>query len=253
MVTDVALVPLSSQNEAEKAVIAAVRQRDATADTEEDSSDDESTVDDPNDVDRATDVPEAPSPADDVRTKLDRDGTPATTNIAEDVFARRGPYGKFASQWLTKKGWGIPGIRAPSKVAEATSGTIQPTNEALMQQPPETSVREVPSSPPTRESGSEKGLRSRPVGQDGNETFRSDKDITIPLLPKLLRSTRLILSSRSFYFSYDFNVTRRMGDPRMLNSKPLGLEDIDPLVCTFEYPVFGSLNTNSCSISGIEI
>jgi hypothetical protein len=62
VVTDVALVPLSSQSEAEKGVAAAVLQMEATADTDEDSSDTESTVDESNDVNSAADIQEVPSP-----------------------------------------------------------------------------------------------------------------------------------------------------------------------------------------------
>jgi hypothetical protein len=90
VVTDVALLPFSSQSEAEKAVVAAVHQHDATADTEDDSSDAESMADDPHDVQSAADVQKTPSPTDDVRSKPDKDGTTAATNIAEDVFSRRG-------------------------------------------------------------------------------------------------------------------------------------------------------------------
>jgi hypothetical protein len=120
VVTDVALVPLSSQSEAEKGVAAAVRQRETAAGTDEDLSDAESTGEESDNVHSAEDAQEAPSPTDDVRTKSDKGDTTATTNIAEDVFVRRGPYGKFASQWLTKIGWGLPGMRTPSRVLEAT-------------------------------------------------------------------------------------------------------------------------------------
>lgn len=254
VVTDVALLPLSSQSEAEKAVAAAVHQRDATAGTEDDSSDAGSTADDSNDVHSAGDVQEAPSPTDDVRSKSDKDETTATTNIAEDVFSRRGPYGKFASQWLIKKGWGIPGIGAPRKIAEIAPGSTQSANPAsLQQQQPVNSVRVVTSSPDTGGPNVEQTRQSRPVGQDANDATPGEKDTAIPLLPKLLRSTRLILSSRSFYFSYDFNLTRRLGDPRMLNAKPLGHEDIDPRVCTHGFSVFISPVINRYSIFGIDI
>jgi hypothetical protein len=256
VVTDVALLPLSSQSEAEKAVVAAVHQRDATPDTEDDSSDAESTADDSNDVQSAGDVQEAPSPTDDVRSKSDKDETTATTNIAEDVFSRRGPYGKFASQWLIKKGWAIPGIGAPRKIAEAAPGSTQSANPASLQQqqqPPVNSVGVVTSSPDTRGPSAQQTRPSRPVGQDANDGTPGEKDTAIPLLPKLLRSTRLILSSRSFYFSYDFNLTRRLGDPRMLNAKPLGHEDIDPRVRTYGFPVFISPVINRYSIFGIDI
>lgn len=222
-------MPLSSQNEAEKAVAAAVRQHDATADTEEDSSDAESTTDDLNDVHSTPDVQEAPSPADNARSQSERDDTTAATNIAEDVFTRQGRYGKLASQWLTRKGWGLPGMAAPANIAALTSGPKQPPNPTSIHEPPVTSIG-VASPPPTGDSNAEQATESANIGPDENETSHLEKDTTVPLLPKLLRSTRLILSSRSFYFSYDINITRRMGDPQMLTGKSLGHENIDPLV-----------------------
>lgn len=232
VVTDVALVPLSSQSEAEKGISAAVRQKETAADTDEDSSDAESTVEESDDVHSAEDAHEAPSPSDDVRTKSDKGDTTATTNIAEDVFARRGPYGKFASQWLTKKGWGLPGMRAPSRVPEATPELDLTTNSASIRRPTASSTTQETNSRQIDSPALEHAPESRPSGQGEDAASPSEREYTLPLLSKLLRSTRLILSSRSFYFSYDFNITRRMGDPRMLPSKPLLHEDIDPLVYT---------------------
>jgi hypothetical protein len=232
VVTDVALVPLSSQTEAEKGVAAAVRQRETAADTDDDSSDAESTVEESDDVHSAEDAQEAPSPADDVRNKSDKDDTAATTNIAEDVFARRGPYGKFASQWLTKKGWALSGMRAPIRAPEATPKPDLTTNSASIPQPTASSTTQETNSRQIDSSALEHSPEPRPLGQDEEVTSNSEREYTLPLLSKLLRSTRLILSSRSFYFSYDFNITRRMGDPRTLPSKPLVYEDIDPLVYT---------------------
>jgi hypothetical protein len=227
VVTDVALVPLSSQSEAEKAVSAAVRQRETAADTDEDSSDAESTVEESDDVLSAEDAQEAPSPTDDVRTKSDKGDTTATTNIAEDVFVRRGPYGKFASQWLTKKGWGLPGMRTPSRVLEATPEPDLTTSSTSIQRPTANSTTQETNSGQIDSLALENAPESRPSGQDEDVAYPSGGESTLPLLSKLLRSTRLILSSQSFYFSYDFNITRRMGDPRMLPSKPLLHEDID--------------------------
>ena len=232
VVTDVSLIPLSSQNEAEKGVAAAVRQRESAADTDEALSDAESTGEESDDVHSAEDAQEAPSPTNDVRTKSDKGDTTATTNIAEDVFARRGLYGKFASQWLTKKGLGLPGMRTLSKVPEATLEPDPTINSASIQRPTANSTTQETNSRQIASLTLEHAPDSRPSGQDEDVASPRGGENTLPLLSKLLQSTRLILSSRSFYFSYDFNITRRMGDPGMLPSKPLLHEDIDPLVYT---------------------
>ena len=232
VVTDVALLPLSSPIEAEKGIVAAVRQRETMADTDEDSSDTESTVEDSQEGHSAEDAHEEPSPADDVRLKAGKDDGTAKTNIAEDVFTRRGPYGKFASQWFTKKGWGVPGMRAPSKTAGIAAGPGQKATAVSPLEPPATSMKDAITSPPTEGTSSEKPAGPTSSAEATTETPTSEKNAATPLLPKLLQSTRLILSSRSFYFSYDFNITKRLGDPTMLRAKPLVLEDIDPVVCT---------------------
>ena len=251
VVTDVALVPLSSQSEAEKGVAAAVRQRETAADTNEDLSDAESTEEESDDIHSAEDAQEAPSPTDDVRTKSDKGDTTATTNIAEDVFARRGPYGKFASQWLTKKGLGLPGMRTPSRVPEAPPEPDLTTNSASIQRPTANSTTQETNSRQINSPTLEHAPESRPSGQDEDVASPNERENTLPLLSKLLRSTRLILSSRSFYFSYDFNITRRMGDPRMLPSKLLLHEDIDPLVYTHILLALYFWAPNSYSTSGI--
>ena len=232
VVTDVALLPLSSPIEAGKGIVAAVRQRETMADADEDSSDAESTLEDSQEGHSAEDAHEEPSPADDVRLKAGKDDGTAGTNIAVDVFTRRGPYGKFASQWFTKKGWGVPGVRTPSKTEGVAAEPSQKANAASPSEPPATSMKDAITSPPTEGASSEKAAGPISSAEPTSQTPTSEKNATTPLLPKLLQSTRLILSSRSFYFSYDFNITKRLGDPPMLRPKSLVHEDIDPLVCT---------------------
>ena len=43
------------------------------------------------------------------------------------------------------------------------------------------------------------------------KTSSSTATVTISLLPKLLHTTKLLLGSHSFYFSYDFDITRQLG------------------------------------------
>ena len=227
VVTDVTLVPLSSCVEAEKGIMVAVRQRETTGDTDEDSSDSESTVDESHDLHSSAGAQEEPSPADDVDIKTGKDGGTAKTSIAKDVFTRRGPYGKFASQWFTSQGWSIPGMPTLSKTEE---------NAASVHEPPAVSMKDEIFMPPTEDTRSDKAAGATSSTEANAEPPTGEKDTNLPLLPKLLRSTRLILSSRSFYFSYDFNITKRMGDSGLIHAKPLAHEDIDPLVCTTSTP-----------------
>ena len=217
VVTDVALLPLSSQQEAEKGITAASSQRD-DADSEPDSDDDAgSTIDESHDANSVTDPLETTSLPEDAGI----DTASNRTSIAEDVFTRRGQYGKFASQWLSKKGWGIPGVGAAA--SSTTPKATQPASEPS-KAPPATSENIGDRSPelPEPEQASER------QSQDGTAPVQTASPL--PLLPKLLRSTRLILSSRSFYFAYEFDITKRLGDPSTLPVKPMAPEEVDPLV-----------------------
>lgn len=46
-------------------------------------------------------------------------------------------------------------------------------------------------------------------------------DAANTLLPKLLRTTRMLLTSRSFFFSYEFDITRRLGEGNTSSEVPL--------------------------------
>lgn len=50
------------------------------------------------------------------------------------------------------------------------------------------------------------------------------------LLPKFLRTTRMLLDSRSFFFSYDLDITRRLGNQNTKSSELPLHKSVDPLV-----------------------
>ncbi|KAF4967136.1 hypothetical protein FSARC_5256 [Fusarium sarcochroum] len=113
----------------------------------------------------------------------DEDARPgsARSRVAEDVIRRRGSYGRFAQRWFSRSGWTLDQKRnmglsnAPSVPEAANTAT-------------ETSSSQTP------EEGTEKVAPNEPE-----------------LLPKLLRTAQVLFgSSRSFYFSYDFDLTRSL-------------------------------------------
>ena len=50
------------------------------------------------------------------------------------------------------------------------------------------------------------------------------------LLPKLLRTTRVLLTSNSFFYSYDMDITRRLGSTSTKASDLPLYKSVDPLV-----------------------
>ncbi|KAF7560473.1 hypothetical protein G7046_g3666 [Stylonectria norvegica] len=114
----------------------------------------------------------------------DEDARPASarSSVAEDVMRRRGSYGRFAQRWFSRSGWTLDQKRT---MGLSNSGSAPDSSTKTT---PEPSVRKVP----------------------------LEEDIVSPsnepeLLPKLLRTVQVLFgSSRSFYFSYDFDITRSL-------------------------------------------
>ena len=68
-------------------------------------------------------------------------------------------------------------------------------------------------------------------GQTVPVNSRGSKDITDSLLPKLLRTTKMLLASRNFFFSYDYDITRRFGSLKDYSKDTPMCRVVDPLVC----------------------
>jgi len=102
-ISEVALIPLSSQQDAEQAIVRArdsqLRHSQSKDDFLSDSSDDdditlpdEASIADPEDL-----SPPGTGKVEEAKDKV--------TTVAEDVFAKKGLYGRFTDSWFSKKGW----------------------------------------------------------------------------------------------------------------------------------------------------
>ncbi|PHH85156.1 hypothetical protein CDD83_825 [Cordyceps sp. RAO-2017] len=101
------------------------------------------------------------------------------SSVAEDVMRRRGSYGRFAQSWFSNSGWTMDQRRTMGMSISANSApAVNDDDEAAVASPPLPEDAEAQS----------------PVSA---------------LLPKLLRTIKVLFgSSRSFYFSYDIDITR---------------------------------------------
>jgi hypothetical protein len=219
VITDVAILPLSSQNEASRAIATAIESlatsETSTTDTDTDVSDTEANNSNPRDH------PEPETPID---RKPPQKQTSNPTSIARDVIANRGQYGRFAAQWFSKQGWSggkstsVPAASQRDDHGESASPPAEADAAVAANQPQTSEDLE------TQEQDHEKDA----------EQLMSGASIT-EAVPKILRRTRMLLTSGSYFFSYEFDLTRRLATMGG-KAEPPSRETLDPLVCS-HYPI----------------
>ncbi|KAK7423129.1 hypothetical protein QQX98_001205 [Neonectria punicea] len=175
VVTEVAVTPCASRSGAEESIRRTSHHLSRQArDLSEDSESSEEEVE----------LPSSTSDEVDDAVIEDGDARPdsARSSVAEDVIRRRGSYGRFAQRWFSRSGWTLDQKR---NMGLSNSATV-----------PETATTPAPENPP------EKVPLEEDLRLNANEP---------ELLPKLLRTVQVLFgSSQSFYFSYDFDITRSL-------------------------------------------
>ncbi|KAL5115494.1 hypothetical protein ACEQ8H_006635 [Pleosporales sp. CAS-2024a] len=144
---------------------------------------------------RADAQPAGPDDDDDHDADSD-DGTTASSEVvaaadstvAADVIQRKGVYGRFADSWFSRKGWSADRRRTHGLSAHDTLPPHAPAGHGL----------------------------------------EHEHAATIALLPKILHTTRLYLSTGNFFFSYDYDLSHAIGPARPDSSLPL-FKQFDPL------------------------
>ena len=233
VITSVAFIPLSSQLEAEKAIGQAngnlARQSEDDKAGDSDSSDDEDhgVIDahsSPLGDDDLT-LPTTPEPVINSRPGTPQSAHKRNTSIVEDVIEKKGQYGRFADKWFSKKGWTIERRRTLG-MSTADPPKSESTHETRKDgaQPEDSASSEV--------KPSDEGVTLSSIGRRPEEEGSGTVDnVAKSLLPKLVKTTKMMLGSRSFYFSYDYDVTRRLGDQDERSSHIPLHRKVDPLVC----------------------
>ena len=151
------------------------------------------------------------------------------------MYAKRGQFGKFASQWLSRRGWAV------GQAAGQSQATIRVSDKSNDSAPGDAAAAvavELEDGAKKTDNETE-GPAPSPAGQSSIDA----------MIPKILRSSRLILSSRSFFFSYDLDLTRRM-DLLKGTLEALIRSKLDSLVSSRPY-FLGALSNSWLSISGI--
>lgn len=231
-VSEVALIPLSSQSEAESAIVrardlqtrhnAAKDQEADTTGNSDDEGDDASLTDD----NSVTSEPVVePSPATPKDKKHQRG-----TSVAQDVITRKGFYGRFTNKWFSKGGWTADSRRTEGMTSEEDL-TKTPENEQIEPAPVggEDALAKVASKEakgPNDIDGA--ALANEPPEEVAN--VEPPPGVEVPLLPKLLTVAKFFFSSKSFYFSYEYDLSRDISkQPVSSSSVPL-FKSFDSLV-----------------------
>lgn len=139
-------------------------------------------------------------------------GPAKRSSIAQDVISKRGSYGRFAQRWFSRSGWAMDQKRTMGLSAEDRA--VGPVAAADVAGKGKGSGKfTVPSS------------GGRGAGDGGGS------EAAVSLLPKLLRTSQILFgSSKTFFFSYDYDITRSMANPRVPEngSTPLH-EQVEPM------------------------
>jgi hypothetical protein len=178
VVTEVAITPCSHKTEAENSIQNTARHLRARSHAGSGSEDGESSDEEVGRPSTSSDEVD-----DDVVFEGGKKHDTAKSSVAEDVIHRRGSYGRFAQRWFSRSGW-----------TQDQKRIMGMSNSSASQ--PDAVVTTVPTEP------------ERSIGESSNENVKVS-DQPSNLLPKLLRTMQVLFgSSRSFYFSYDFDITR---------------------------------------------
>lgn len=205
VITEVALTPCSSYNDASESVAktAAQLQTKVGGETAEDDESDTDT-----DIDaRSVKSDEVPTD-DDEPVLTDPQGSKGPAGkaggVVQDVMSRRGSYGRFAQRWFSKSGWQQESKRnmGLSQSEEALDAAYYKDKGAA------TPGAEAKADPKAPAASSED--KDAPVAAGVPVKEAKEEGMAPPtLLPKLLRTTQIMFgSSQSYFFSYDYDLTR---------------------------------------------
>jgi hypothetical protein len=218
VITEVALTPCNTYEDASAAVASTAaalkRQHDAdNGNTDDDSSDnDELSVSPPAEV-------ADPDPTSEDEERPKNFHRRSNSSIAEDVISRKGSYGRFAQRWFSRTGWALDqkrnlGLTTADKDEQKEESQKKETDD--QKSGTETAAEAVQPLPEHSEDAAGTGAGDAEDTSKGAikaAKVAAVKDSNIPaaggLLPKLLRTTQILFgSSRSFFFSYEYDITR---------------------------------------------
>ncbi|KAH8434234.1 SacI domain protein [Aspergillus melleus] len=199
-ITDVAVIPTSSQIDARQAIAQAKEHLKEETGQDDISSDDLSDAETDGGATDISSVPVSP-----IRESFHARGQ-SVNSIAEDVLGKKVRFGRYAANWLSRKTLGLPGLGTVGQdTSEILLGDMKGAG-AKRDSPEVSSGNEEQTPTPTPETNVIDYAAPEAPG-----TSPSVPDPTVGLLPKLLRYTKLLFGSHNFFFAYDHDLTRHVG------------------------------------------
>ncbi|KAH8699066.1 SacI domain protein [Talaromyces proteolyticus] len=219
-VTSVVVIPLSSQSDASHAILQA-QQNIARQDKESAEAilevETSSGAEDDSDA-TAEDIAISSPGLESTENPEDKQGSTNGSRVAQDVISNRGRNGRFSLNWFSRKRWGSTGSSFSSQT-KADEVEEEASSERTKQKSVSSALKEQPEAEATH------------VLDDASHEEKI-QDLVAPskpidLMPKLLRYTKMLFSSQNFFFSYDYDLTRRYSvpDSRDAQLPPHGLAD----------------------------
>ena len=232
-ISEVALIPLSSQEDAEKAIIRARSSQQRHSQSKEDQ------LTDTSDEENITLPDDSSAPDPDFTMEKSRIGEAKdkATTVAQDVIAKRGVYGRFTDRWFSQKGWTAEqrrkqGLSREEDLQRIRGGTKDP---AAIPDESESQNQVAPSEETdTNTSPNEDQLAPAEVAH----VVEPSRGSEIALLPKILTTTKIFFGSKNFFFSHDYDLSRSSShQPEPYTSQPIH-KTFDPLVGTIDFISF---------------
>ncbi|KAI4155134.1 MAG: hypothetical protein LQ341_000231 [Variospora aurantia] len=214
VITSVALVPLSSQSAARQAI-------EQTKETQgisrsqilteridyETSTDEGSCISDGHITDYSRRVPKSLSPP---YNTVQRKSHQSIDSVAQDVIRNRGQYGRFVEGWFSRKGWTTERRRAQGMSTDDMGKQENTqTREGSISAQAGNSHQELSGG---LEHAAAAAAATNPSTKSAPGEAPPRKDVASTLLAKLLQTTKMLFASHSFFFSYDHDITRMLGD-----------------------------------------
>ena len=239
VITDVALIPLSSQQEAKKAIDQAKQSLKKSAEEHTTSAEDSETSEDEELLAEDARVENAGQESPKSLGSPPKDYPPTTSpekpdrgagNVVENVIGKKGQYGRFAERWFSRKGWTTEKRRAQGMSTNEETPRSTSNQDTLQSSDHESAAADTDTVADMENPGQSTNRDNQDQPLQSPQSAGHTTNVANTLLPKLLRTTRILLGSRSFFFSYDLDITRRLGSQNLRGSEIPLYKAVDPLV-----------------------
>lgn len=207
LIKDVTLLPLSSIKDATTCIRDFENVNEASDESDVSSSDEEN---DESGKQISSDL--GTTPGDDIKPFSGKNRS--STSIAENVATRNVAFGNFASQWLTRQKSSAAGKSEDPKIESIGEPKPASKDDQIMDD-----IQKARDLKESKDTNTSEGV------QDARYAA------TTGLLPRILRTTKLLFTSGSYFYSHEFDLTHSLANLKIAKNKQLEVKDLDKTVC----------------------